>query len=258
VYEFAEGYCLSDFVWWPSARRDLLRQAGRTLGLYHQAVADMTPTFRKWDGYHPTGHERWRAGDWFRQALRAIRPLVQKQSANGLVDEFARLHIDALEHMLELESVVEGRSDLSKQVIHGDYAPWNVLFRPGQLPLVLDFNAARLEIKVFDVVFATFWFAWHRDRFDRGRARAFQAGYSEAGQLGEADLRLASDVFRWVMARAMAERLRRHYQEQVRLRNPRGMQCLFDMCVFAERQPQQLIAGLSPIGPPQGGRDGRD
>jgi Ser/Thr protein kinase RdoA (MazF antagonist) len=247
VYEFAEGCFLSDFLWWPSARRDIFHQAGRTLGVYHQIVADLVPSFQKWDGYRPTGDKRWREGDWFRQALKDIRLLLQKRTASNPLDDFARSHIDGIEHMLRLESVVEKRSDLSKLVIHGDYAPWNILFRPGQPPFVLDFNAARLDLKIFDIVLATFWFAWGGTRLDPGRAMAFQTGYGETGQLHVVDVELASSVFRWIIARAMAERLRRHYQEHVLLSGPKGLERFYKMCVFAEQQPQQLVAGLEGI-----------
>ncbi|KPL25203.1 MAG: hypothetical protein AMJ93_00795 [Anaerolineae bacterium SM23_84] len=248
VYEFVEGYCLADFFWWPSVRRDMIYQAGRTLGEYHKAIVDLVPTFRKWDGYRLTEHRRWREGDWFRQALKDIRPVLQKPTATSPIDDFARSHIDTLERMLRLESVVEERSDLSKLVVHADYAPWNILFRPGQPLFLLDFNAARLDLKVFDVISATFWFSWRRgDRLDQGEAMAFQTGYCETGQLREIEVKLASSVFQWVMARAMVERLRRHYQEHFLLYDLKRIGKIYKMCVFARQQPQQLVAGLKEM-----------
>lgn len=245
VYEFVEGYCPASFWWLPSGRRNVLYQAGRALGKYHRAVAGLIPSFQKWDGYRPTEHKRWREGDWFRRALTDIRPALQKPTANDVVDDVVRSCIDGIERMLGLESVVEGRSDLSKLVIHGDYSPWNVLFRSGQSPFVLDFNAARLDLKIFDLVFATFWFAWRSDHLDQKKAVAFQSGYSETGQLRAVDIEMASPVFRWIMARAMAERWRRYYQEGILLKSPEGHKRFYKMCLFAEQQPQQLVAGLN-------------
>ncbi len=247
VYEFVEGCCLSDFLWKTTTRRNIITQAGRILGEYHQAISDLVPSFRKWDGYCPTKHKRWRAGDWFRQALRDIHPLLQKPSANRPVDDFARSHIAAIEQMLTLESVIETRSDLSKLVIHADYAPWNILLRPDQSLFVLDFNAARLDLKIFDIISATFWFAWHGDHLHPSRARAFQAGYCETGHLLEIDIRLAGPVFQWIMARSIAERLRRYYQEHVLLKDTRNIENVYKMCVFAKEHPQQLVAGLKGI-----------
>jgi Ser/Thr protein kinase RdoA (MazF antagonist) len=246
VYEFMEGYFPTDFLWPPAARREIIVQCGRTLAEYHQAVAGLVPSAYKWNGYRPTEHKRWREGDWFRQVLKDIRPLLQRPTATSPLDDFVRSHIDALDKMLRLESVVEERSGLSKLVIHGDYAPWNVLFRPGQPPFVLDFNESRLDLKIYDVMLATFWFAWRGDHLDQDRALAFQAGYGESGQLSEDDSKLAGSVFQWIMARSLIERLYLHYlrQQQVWTRGPAGMERQYKMCVFAEQQPQQLVAGL--------------
>jgi len=245
VYEFTEGYCPTNYLWSPAARREMLAQCGRTLGEYHRAVAGLAPATYKWNGYRSTEHRRWREGDWFRQVLADIRPLLQKPTANRPGDDFVRSRIDAIEQMLDLESVVEQRSDLSKVVIHGDYSPWNVLFRPGQPPLVLDFNESRLDLKIYDVILATFWFAWGGDHLDQERAWAFQAGYCETGQLHEVDIAMAGVVFQWIMARSMAERLHIHYlQQRPLIDNPAGMEKQYGMCVFSAQQPQLLVAGL--------------
>jgi Ser/Thr protein kinase RdoA (MazF antagonist) len=245
VYEFTEGYFPTNFLWWPAARRDIITQCGRTLGEYHQAVANLVPSFYKWNGYRPTEHKRWREGDWFLQALKVIRPLLQKPTANSPIDDFTRSHIDDIDKMLRLESVVEDRSELSKLVIHGDYAPWNVLFRPGQSPLVLDFNESRLDLKIYDVVLATFWFAWRNSHLDQDRVLALQAGYSETGQLSEIDISLAGPVFQWIMARSLTERLYHHYTgKRLLTKGPADLETQYEMCVFAEQQPQQLVAGL--------------
>ena len=248
VYEFAKGYFPINFLWLPTARRKIITQCGRTLGKYHQAVADLVPLAFKWNGYRPKEHKRWREGDWFRQALADIRPLLQKPTAVSPIDDFVRSRIEALDEMLGLEPVVEGRSDLSKLVIHGDFAPWNVLFRPGRSPFVLDFNESRLDLKIYDIMFATFWFAWRGGRLDQDRAFAFQTGYRETNQLHKADISLAGSVFQWIMTRSLVERLHKHYLGSRPLkRGPAGMDGQYQMCVFAAQQPHQLVAGLKGI-----------
>ncbi len=250
VYEFVEGYCPTNFLWWPSTvRRKIITQYGRTLAEYHQAVAGLLPVAYKWNGYRPTEHKRWREGDWFRQTLKDIRPWLQKPAAASPLDDFVRAHLDGFDKMLRLESIVEKQAGLSKLVIHGDYAPWNVLFRlGGQPPFVLDFNEARLDLKIYDIMLATFWFAWRNGQLDQNRVLAFQAGYSQTGRLHKSDISLAGSVFRWIMGRSMVERLHKHYLEQ----NPvfkgvAGIEKQYQMCIFAEQQPQQLVAGLNGI-----------
>ena len=245
VYEFVKGYCPTDFLWLPATRRNIIVQCGRTLGEYHQAVADLIPTAYKWNGYRPTEHKRWREGDWFRQVLKDIRPLLQKPTATSPMDDFVRSRMDGLEQMLELETVIEARSDLSKLVVHGDYAPWNILFHRGQPFLVLDFNESRLELKIYDVVLATFWFAQRKGHLDADRVYAFQAGYCETNSLNKADTSLAGSVFQWIMTRSLIERLHIHYLQQRSSANwATGMEKQYKMCMFAEQRLHQLVAGL--------------
>jgi len=249
VYKFVEGYAPANFIWLPTARRDIIRQAGRALGQYHRAVEGLVPSSYKWDGYRPDGHRRWREGDLYRQALTGIRAILEKPTptgaATGDIDHFARTHLAEIEGMLDLEAAVEGCNALSKLVIHGDYAPWNLLFHPHRPPFVLDFNAARLDLKIFDVMLATFFFAWHGGRLDVNRAMVFQTGYRQANQLQEIDLELAGDVFQWVMGRSLAERLRTHYLEgRFRLQKVSGLERFFEMCMLIKEQPQQMVAGL--------------
>jgi len=244
VYEFVDGYFPTDFLWWPTVRRDVIVQCGRTLGEYHRSAADLVPSAYKWHGYRPTEHKRWWEGDWFRQALADIRPLLQKQAAVNPMDDWTRARMDAIDKMLTLESVVEERSDLSKLVIHGDYSPWNVLFRPGQSPVVLDFNESRLDLKIYDLMLATFWFAWRRHRLDQDRALAFQSGYCQTGQLHEADINLAGSVFQWIMARSLTHRLHDYYMGRRPRKEPGCMEEQYQMCAYAAQQAPQLVAGL--------------
>ena len=245
IYQFVEGYAYANFIWLPSARRKIMVQAGRALADYHSAVEGLTPTAYKWDAYHPTEHKRQREGSLYREALTEIRRQLQKTSTENNVDQFARTHIAEIERMINLEDTVEGCTDLSKIVIHGDYAPWNLLFHKNRPPFVLDFNSARLDLKMFDVILATFFFAWRKGGFDKDSASAFQQGYREAGNLQEADLQLAGDVFQWVMGRSLAERLRSHYLDQrFVIENTAGMERFYKMCVLINQAQNMLVAGL--------------
>jgi thiamine kinase-like enzyme len=196
-------------------------------------------------------------------------PLTEASLAGSpSVDAFARLHLDEIERLLDLESVVEQRSDLPKVVIHGDYAPWNLLLRPDRSFFVLDFNAARLDLRIFDIILATLWFAWRHGSLDHGRAMAFQTGYCSAWdgrkvtmrsqptqestpleRPTQAEIALASDVFQWVMGRSIAERLRCHYLEQrFLLKSPTGLERFYRMCAWAASHPRQLTCGLTARG----------
>jgi Ser/Thr protein kinase RdoA (MazF antagonist) len=244
VYEFVDGYCPSDFLWLPAVQHRMITHCGQVLAEYHRVAADLVPSGFKWSGYRPTKGERWRNGDWFRQALAEIRPLLQKPTATSPMDDWTRSRIDAIHRMLGLEALVERRSDLSKLVIHGDYAPWNILFRPGQSPFVLDFNESRLDLRIYDLMLATFWFAWRGDRLDSRRTQALQSGYIKSGQLSEVEVDMAGPVFQWIMARSLTERLYKHYRGQRHYSDAGAMERQYQMCVFADLGSEQLAPDL--------------
>ena len=244
-YRFIDGYNPFNFVWGTATRREILFECGQALARYHQAVDGLVPTYYKWDAYRPDDHRRWREGNLYRAALSKIRPMVNKPTATSLIDQFARDHLDQLEQFLDLEETVEGCSALSKLVIHGDYAPWNILFHPGKPPIVLDFNAARLDLKIYDVILATFFFSWRNGTLDSDRAQIFQQGYNRIGRLTEVELALAGDVYQWLMGRSIAERLRSHYlDDRPWQAGTKGWERFFAQCLFSRQNAQQLISGL--------------
>jgi Ser/Thr protein kinase RdoA (MazF antagonist) len=292
-YAFVKGYRPVDFWWWPSQQRAILRQIGYTLAELHRATLGLEPTHFKWDAYRPrtsslhtsgasttpesrgqfAAHDpdqlaqvsgsrrtRWRDSTLYRQAFSEIRPLVNKASATSPVDEFARSHIDDLERLIELEPDIEARPGLCRVVIHGDYAPWNILRCPDHSIFVLDFNAARLDLRIYDVMLASFWFAWQRDHMDIDTAIALQTGYwdgcsqqnLDSGELvqtihapSQTEIDAAPNVFCWLMGRSIAERLRSHYLEQrFLLADPSSIERHYRMCVWARQHPKQLTQGL--------------
>ncbi len=81
----------------------------------------------------------------------------------------------------DLESV-------EKTIIHGDFAPWNLLFENGKLTGVLDFEATHLNYRAAD--FALSW---------RGYEDEVIEGYEEVHRLGDADRDLLAPAYvSWV------------------------------------------------------------
>lgn len=259
VYALIEGFRPCDFWWPPRQESAIRRQAGATLAKLHQTLAGMEPTSFKWDAYQassrlpaPTtpGTEqistiRWRDGDLYRRALTEIRSQVSKKDATNNVDEFARSRIADLERLIAYDSLVEGHPDLNKVVIHGDYAPWNLLMKKDGSLCILDFNASRLDLRIYDIMLATMWFAWRGDHLDLEIAKDLQTGYCSNITLTQAEIELAPKAFCWLLGRSIAERLRVHYQEQrLLISNPATLEHQYQMCAWAEEHPEQLTCGL--------------
>ncbi|GIH19802.1 phosphotransferase enzyme family protein [Rugosimonospora africana] len=71
-----------------------------------------------------------------------------------------------------------------RSVIHGDFAPWNLLFEAGRLTGVLDFEATHHTFQVAD--FALSWRGYHDDVL---------LGYDEVRALSDAEWQLVRPVF---------------------------------------------------------------
>jgi len=243
VYRFVSGYNPGNFLWLPAVRRKIIVQCGRTLGKFHQATVGLEPAAYKWNAYKPGVKERWQEGGWFLQALKKIRSLLQKAEFDSPLDHFVLAHLDAFEQMLRLEPVIEERSELSKFVVHGDYSPWNVFFRLNQPPIVLDFNESRLELKIYDIMLAVFWFSWRNNCLNQDRSQAFLEGYYQTNYLNKVDIELAGSIFQWIMARSIVERLHKHYflKKHSLAKSVAGLERQYQMCLFAKEYSQQLV-----------------
>ena len=78
---------------------------------------------------------------------------------------------------LEARRLPERLAGLPQMAVHGDFSPWNLLFRGGALSGILDFELAHLDVAAADVAFAR-----------RGSHDAVVEGYLERRALGEAEL----------------------------------------------------------------------
>jgi aminoglycoside phosphotransferase (APT) family kinase protein len=77
-----------------------------------------------------------------------------------------------------------GNLDAPRSVIHGDFAPWNLLFEDGRLTGVLDFEATHHTFQVAD--FALSW---------RGYQDDVLRGYDEVRALSDVEWRLVRPTF---------------------------------------------------------------
>jgi Ser/Thr protein kinase RdoA (MazF antagonist) len=80
-------------------------------------------------------------------------------------------------------------ADLPRLVLHGDFVPWNLLWRHGELTGVLDFDDARLDLRAADVALAR---RWGRD--------GVVAGYRQVAALAAEEVALLAPLWRaWTL-----------------------------------------------------------
>ena len=191
--------------------RSDMAQAGHTLGRLHACLRGR-PARRD-------AAEEWLALDASRKRAAFERYLeaIEKRDEQ---DEFDRRTVSLLRRRLDLlpraASLLVSLPPLARQVVHGDYSIWNILFRGGKLVAVVDFRPPERFLPAFEIGRAalapetvTAGPGWH------GKAVAFVEAYCRANRdIERSDVEFAPHV--WAIQLVRSEYgVRQHYSGPV-------------------------------------------
>ena len=187
--------------------RSDMAQAGHTLGRLRACLRGR-PARRDSAG-------EWLALDASRKHVAFERYLeaIEKRDEQ---DEFDRRTVSPLRRRLDLlpraASLLASLPPLARQVVHGDYSIWNILFRKGRLVAVVDFRPPERFLPAFEIGRAalapetmTAGPGWH------GKALAFVEAYCRANrEVERTDIEFAPHV--WAIQLVRSEYgVRQHY-----------------------------------------------
>ena len=142
------------------------RARGRLLAQFHEATAGLLSLGQR------TG---FRLADEVLEDPRLAPRICEYERLRPVEGHILRWHLEeAKERFASLDLGAAERV-----VLHGDFAPWNLLFENGELSGLLDFEATHLNYRV-----AEFALAW------RGAHDDVIAGYREVRELPELDWQL--------------------------------------------------------------------
>lgn len=185
VYDYIGGYRHPhELVMVPSDRHHLETVAGGLLGMLHRATErlDVPPSSSL--GFVRRGGPRVRGVEWFTERL-----------AEAPVPRRVRAWIHGSMWRLWETFAAE---DLPITVIHGDYGPYNLLVRPDAVPVIVDWELARLDWRLVDVATALQWFARRRRGWDIGAARRVLAAYRRTTDASQAELERAPEMLAYL------------------------------------------------------------
>jgi len=195
-FEFLNGFRYSDYFFFPSSSQArYLVQAARVLAEYHHLVADFVPPGRKVDGFKPYSRQRWHDKEWYLKEMEACREAVENQPAER---EWLTRWEGIRSRLTTLWDEVEGIDAVptSALPIHGDYGPYNLLYRNRQLAAVLDFECAHLDWRLTEVMSAAVRFASRRGGgLNVPRARQFLRAYHDVNPLTTEERYIAPRLF---------------------------------------------------------------
>ncbi len=203
LFDHIDGHLpMHELVTLPAERRRQARAAGTLLAILHEALADVPPAAYPSTGLGPDGSRRLPSAGHADLLRRAAAALSTSSRATATLAE----------RLCGLDAQLAG-SSLRTTLVHGDYGPYNLLLRSGRPLVVIDFELARLDWRLLDVVTAAPRFSVGRTGFSADRFAAFLGGYLELAPEMRAELALAPVLLELLSLRRAAILLRRDAEQ---------------------------------------------
>lgn len=193
VFDFIPGTNFASSYVVPAHRRQLLVVAGRTLAHLHRSLAGFEPEGRHHLGFS-SYEDDWHDLAWYLQKLEQL-----PQQTDTATDPDAKIQATCLAaasdrirtQLMQLHERFQ-ETPPARGIIHGDYGVHNILFQRNGTAVVHDFELARLEWRLSDLVIAL-------SRLDVNTRRTFLAAYQSVNPMEERERRLLPLVWQAYM-----------------------------------------------------------
>jgi Ser/Thr protein kinase RdoA (MazF antagonist) len=128
---------------------------------------------------------------WFLDELDVLPTRVPSGTAEAgeLHGALADRAGEIADQLVELDRAI-GRADLPRTVIHGDFGLHNLIFRPDGTAVVTDFELARRELRLIDLVIVL-------SRTPHKDAEAFLSAYIDETSVSSDEWRQLANVWRY-------------------------------------------------------------
>ncbi len=173
-------------------RREIVGEAGRMLGRLHIELDGFRPAGAHHLGLDPVSGEGKRDLVWHLEALECLaqgRPNAATPEAVECLEWLCSSSTRVRDELQTVGTDVEA-ARLPTGVIHGDYGTHNLLFRSDGTAVVHDFELARLDRRLLDLVIASV-------RLMPENHAVFLSGYREEHELPETELALLPALWRF-------------------------------------------------------------
>ena len=148
LFDFIDkGYHYHNYILSPGRERKYISISGVMLANIHNELASFIPKGNNPNGFLSQTEQRERNLNWYLQILDHIKQQdnkIQKQEDQEIIQDFLDNAEPVEESLSDLEQQLN-KADLPKQIIHGDYGPYNLLINAEKIIAVLDFEVARLD-----------------------------------------------------------------------------------------------------------------
>ncbi len=200
IYEYLEGYELHHYLMLQRSKMRAVSHAGETLARFHLAMDGFVPDGRKFNGYHPESARLWRGQEWHLDILNRFRDATTPGSDSPQLTRFLRSIAADLSTLLHSAGDLFDPVDpaLPRVVIHGDYAPHNVLYENARVKSVLDLGDACVNLRALDLARGVATFARAgTDEINLPIARAFIDAYQQLHTIHDKEIEMLNSLLQW-------------------------------------------------------------
>ncbi|MBV9789085.1 MAG: phosphotransferase, partial [Chloroflexi bacterium] len=219
VFDVLEGYFQYHQYWLtPAQKRRCIAASGMALGTLHATLKDFTPAGQHPHGFISRSGERVRELWWFVDVINWIRQALPELAAqrDPLARQVFESHASWIEQRLWQLNQSLRQAELPRLIIHGDYGPYNLFFKPNAPIVILDFELARLDWRLTDLATALPSFARNRLGFRRRQIRAFLDGYRTRCPIDADELALLPVVWQFLTLRRVVVLWQRYWKTGAR------------------------------------------
>jgi Ser/Thr protein kinase RdoA (MazF antagonist) len=201
LFEYIEdGYQFNNYILLPFQENKFIKFSGEILGVLHKSLIDFSPKGYNPDGFKSMSEDRWRNIDWYLEKLsfceKELINLNLKNLSNYILKKINMI-VTCRRDFINMENYLLN-IDLPRIIIHGDYGPYNLLFKKSGAVFVLDFEMARLEWRLVEIIKSIHRFCLKRYRFSLKKMNIFVKSYNSIVEITNEEIELIPDLWIYV------------------------------------------------------------
>lgn len=209
LFDFVDGMSFAAAFLLPRHHQQLTGQAGAALARLHRELAGFLPVGQHHLGYQSYSTGRQRDLDWHLHQLKTL-PEKSRHLPDPEAQWLSQKSGYLAERLACLAETLEV-APLPRLVIHGDYGLHNLLFHRDGTVTIHDFELARLEWRLIDLVIVL-------SRLDFARSRDFMAAYGAEYPLTADEWRLLPQVWQYYHLSGAVQYWHNHFEMNGRSR----------------------------------------
>lgn len=248
LFEFVSGAGYSGSYLLRSDRRQLMAMSGATMARLHCALRGFTPSGLHHLGFQGYVGPRQRDAAWHMARLAELREQSRRleQPADQPAAEWLLRRASAVAEQIGALDERLDAAPLVRTVIHGDYGLHNQLFGGDGTVTPVDFELARLEWRLSDLVSCLSRLRYGAGAYDFQSIGWFVAAYHAELPLSAEEWRLLPEVWRFYKLQGAVQYWSSYFETAGPARKLASARDAIEQAEWAASHAGQLLAQIGP------------